>query len=195
MNKPQPIKLGVSGDPGSFSELAGLQYTKQENLQTRLVYLTDMQGVLAALSQGQIDLGIFPVVNFYGGLVTMAFEAMGQYAFTFLGEIRLEIQQCLLVKPAVSQQQIKQIVSHPQALAQCRDYLKTHFQDASLLAWQDTAKAAKALLDGELPATSAVIAPAHAAAMYGLAVLAERIQDVDPNITVFIIVEKRACQR
>ena len=75
------IKLGLSGAPGSFSEEAALLYAEREGLKSDLKYLIDMEGVLAALTRGEIDKGIFPVVNNQGGLVKQAFQAMGKYLF------------------------------------------------------------------------------------------------------------------
>lgn len=189
MNK-NILKLGVSGDPGSFSEEAGLLYAKKLNLQTILHYLLDMNGVLNALQNGMIDLGIFPVVNSKGGLVRMAFEAMGKYNFKLIEELPMHIQQCLLVKKGVVREQIINIISHSQALIQCKTYLQKHYNHATLTEWQDTAKAAKDLSQDLLPPFTAVIAPLQSAKLYGLETLDKNIQDVNPNITTFIIVER-----
>jgi prephenate dehydratase len=184
------LTLGVSGDAGSFSEEAGLLYAQKNNLQSSLIYLTDMEGVLAAIEAGKIDLGIFPVVNLRGGLVKMAFTAMGKHLFTLIDELWLDVHQCLLVQPKTQRHQIKKIVSHPQALAQCKSYLEKEFKNAELIAWQDTAKAAKDLAEGKLDQYSAVIAPANCARLYGLEILEKNIQDTQPNLTAFIIVKQ-----
>lgn len=186
----ESIKLGVSGDPGSFSEEAGRLYAKSRQLDATLDYLIDMEGVLHALNNGSIDRGIFPVVNLYGGLVRMAFDAMGRYPFRVLDELWLSVHQCLLVKPHTKKDQILKVISHPQALAQCKKYLAMNFNACELVEFQDTAKAAKALSTGEISVTSAVIAPEKAAENYGLEVLEKDIQDVNPNLTGFIIVER-----
>jgi prephenate dehydratase len=180
--------LGVSGDPGSFSEEAGLLYAQRVGIKPTLRYLTDMEGVLAALEQKKIDVGIFPVVNSRGGLVNMAFEAMGKYLFTMIDEVWLDVRQCLLAKPGIEVHHIKKIVSHPQAIAQCERYLSQKFKKASLIEWQDTAKAAKDLSTGKLGKMTAVIAPQRAARLYGLTVLIKDMQDNHPNLTTFIVV-------
>ena len=184
------IRLGVSGEPGSFSEEAGELYSRQAGIQSTLDFLVDMEGVLAAVAARRIDLGIFPVVNSRGGLVTMAFEAMGKYLFTWIDQLSLNINQCLLARPGVRLGDIKKIVSHPQGLAQCGLYLQKELPHAERISWQDTAKAARQLAAGEIDAGSAVIASKRAAQIYGLDVLAENIQDTQPNITTFIIVKR-----
>ncbi len=181
--------IGVSGDEGSFSEQAGLLYAKSIGIHPVLDYLIDMEGVLSAVENGMVDLGIFPVVNLRGGLVRMAYDAMGNYKFKVIDELWLHVHQCLLVKPGVNLQQIETIVSHSQAIAQCKDYLQKNLNHAELIEWQDTAKAARELSQGKLSATSAVIAPERAAILYGLEVMARNIQDDDPNLTAFIIVK------
>jgi prephenate dehydratase len=188
MNK--SLILGVSGDAGSFSEEAGLLYAKTNNISSTLDYLLDMEGVLAAVENGTVDIGIFPVVNLNGGLVRMAFDAMAQHKFKVIDELWLDVHQCLLVKPGITMHQIQNIVSHSQALAQCRHYLRNNFNNVQLIEWQDTARAANELSLDILPPFSAVIAPERAASLYGLEVAARNIQDSSPNLTAFLIVKR-----
>jgi prephenate dehydratase len=185
------MKLAVSGDPGSFSEEAGRIYAGREGIEPELVFATDMRGVLRAVNAGEVEQGIFPVVNSRGGLVYPAFEAMGEFSFQMIGELWMEVHQCLMVLPGTDKGSITEIASHSQALAQCDRYLKTHFPDVALTEWQDTAKAASDLRDGVLSPTTAVIAPARSAQIYGLEVIGKGIQDQRPNLTTFIIVTAR----
>lgn len=182
--------FGISGDVGSFSEEAALIYAKQKGIDPTLVHLLDMESVLSAIENGAIDLGIVPVVNLLGGLVKPAFQAMGRHLFTPVDELWHEINQCLLVKPGISCHQITHIVSHPQGLAQCRQFLQKQFTDVEQIEWIDTAKAAKDLAEGTLPSHSAVIAPARCAPLYDLEIKAANIQDSHPNRTAFILVKK-----
>lgn len=184
------LRLGVSGEAGSFSEEAGLLYAKNQQLNVVIDYLVDMEGVLAAIEKGTVEIGIFPVMNLNGGLVRMAFKAMGHYQFEVIDELWLTVHQCLLVKQSIAVEQIKKIISHSQAIAQCKNYLTQHFKNAELIEYQDTAKAAKDLAQGILPPLTAVIAPEKAAAMYNLKVIKKNIQDKNPNLTAFIIVKK-----
>lgn len=184
------VKLGVSGDAGSFSEEAGQLYAAKVGIDNPILdYLIDMEGVLAAIEKGNVDLGIFPVVNSRGGLVRMAFDAMGKHQFKVVDELWLNVHQCLLVKPGVAVNQIKKIVSHPQAIAQCKQYFQNNFHDVEFIEAQDTAKAAKELSLGLLDPNCAVIAAERAAHIYGLEVIAKDIQDDMLNLTAFIIVK------
>lgn len=185
MNK---VKVGVSGDAGSFSEEAALQYAQRENFEAEIIYAIDMEGVLQGLDEDKFELGIFPVVNSRGGLVQMAFEAMGKHLFRMVNELWLEVHQCLMVRPGVSKEQIKKIATHPQAISQCERYLSREFSGVKLVDWEDTAKAARDLKNGVLESDTAVIAPARSAQIYGLEIIAKGIQDNHPNLTTFIVV-------
>ena len=185
------LRIAVSGDKGSFSEEAGLLYAQRNGLKASLVYSVEIEKVLRSVAGGKTDLGIFPVVNSRGGLVQTAYEAMGGHLFAFLGELWLEVHQCLLALPRTPKSRIRRVASHPQALSQCERYLKKEFPDAELVEWEDTAKAAKDLSKGTLPPDTAVIAPARSAGLYGLQALAKGIQDHHPNLTTFIIVGPR----
>lgn len=185
-----PLKMAVSGDAGSFSEEAGLLYASKNNIDPVREYLIDMEGVLAAVDSGKVDIGIFPVVNKRGGLVRMAFDAMGKYSFKVIDELWLDVKQCLLVRKDMMHDDIKKIVSHSQALLQCKPWLQTRLKNAELIESQDTAKSARELADGKLQAGSAVIAPRRAAEIYGLKILDSSIQDDNPNLTAFIIVTR-----
>jgi len=183
------IRLGVSGDKGSFSEEAGLLYARRAGIKPNLKYCIDMESVLATLDKKQIQLGIFPVVNSRGGLVQTAFEAMGRHLFELVDEIWFDVRQCLMARKGVKAQDIKQITSHPQAFSQCERYLAKEFPKAKLVEWEDTAKAARDLALGRLPKFTAVIAPAGCARIYGLQLLKKSIQDNRPNLTTFIVVK------
>lgn len=182
--------LGVSGVAGSFSEEAAIRYTQQIKIHPSLVYLIDMEGVLAALESGTIDIGIFPVVNLCGGLVKAAFQAMGNYLFTPVDELWLEVKQCLLVLPGTTMNQITKIVSHPQAFAQCKNYLQDSLAQIEQVDWVNTAKAAKDLAEGRLSKTTAVIASERSAIIYDLEILASNVQDSSTNLTAFIIAKR-----
>ena len=187
----QLASLAVSGAPGSFSEEAGRLFSMRVGAEPHMVFAIDMEGVLAAIDAGEVTHGIFPVVNSTGGLVRSAFDAMGKYTFEVIDELWFEVYHCLITMPGIAKGDITQIVSHPQALAQCERYLKQTFPQAILTVWEDTAKAAADLASGAFDsAHTAVIAPSRSAILYDLEVIEKGIQDRHPNLTTFIIVTK-----
>jgi len=183
-------KLGFSGVAGSFSEEAAISYAQKSNINYSIIGLRDMEGVLSALNQRTIDLGIFPVVNLQGGLVKQSFHAMGRFNFEFIDDLWLEINHCLLVLPGMKKNEVTAIASHPQGLLQCQHYLNKHFPTAQWVESINTAQAAKDLVVGHLSSTTAVIASERAASIHQLDILSKSIQDVTPNLTAFIVVKR-----
>ncbi|MEN9946535.1 MAG: hypothetical protein RLZZ293_921 [Pseudomonadota bacterium] len=181
--------IGVSGDKGSFSEEAGLLYAaKAHNTNSEIIYLIDMNGVLAALERGEIDVGIFPFVNYNSGIVWPAFAAMGKYNFVPIDDLQLNIEQCLLANHGVQLEQINELYSYTPAFEQCKGFINSY--GFKLIDWGDTAKAARDLAEKLLPHNAGVVASAQAASAFGLSVLKYGIQDIQPNITRFIVVRK-----
>lgn len=183
------MKIGVSGDIGSFSEEAGLIYAaKSQGGQSEIIYLIDMDGVLSALTRGEIDVGIFPFVNYNSGIVWPAFTAMGKYNFMPIDDLQLNVEQCLMAKSNLNLHEISALYSYTPAFEQCKCFINHH--GYTLIDWGDTAKAARDLAAGILPDTAAVVASAQAAKSYGLTILKHGIQDLQTNITRFIVVKR-----
>lgn len=184
--------IGISGARGSFSEEAARAYAHKSGLKRfSLSYLISVENVLKALESGSVALGIFPIENSIGGVVTEAVQGMANHNFRIKKMFDINIRQNLLVKKGVARAKIKTIISHEQALKQCRAYLKQAWPKAKIEEYEDTAKAAEDLSDGKLPASSAVIASATAAKLYKLKILDESIQDLKENFTTFIVASAR----
>ena len=180
------IKIGLQGAAGSFSEMAAKEFAKMHQLdQFELVYLISSEGVLAAVDQQQVDYGVFAIENAQGGVVIESIHALAHHNCEIVSLFHIEISQNLLVKPGTRTTDIKAIHSHQQALRQCRDYLADHYWACPLVEEDDTAKAAERLSNGTLADSTAVIANANCAEMYGLEILAPDIQDLKHNLTLF----------
>jgi len=192
MKKSKIKKIGISGGKGSFSEQAALYYCHKYKISNfKIFYLISVERVLRNLNKNKIDLGIFPIENSNGGIVYEAVYAMAKYTFKIERIFEIDIRHNLLCLPSQKKKDIKKIASHPQALKQCRMYLKRKWPKAELIEWSDTAEAAKALAKGKLPKDTAVIAPFECANLYGLKILEENIQDLKFNFTTFLAVKKR----
>lgn len=180
------------GARGSFSEEAGRTYAKRwlNNKRFTIEYLISAENVLSSLEKGEIDVGIFPIENSNGGIVIEAVYAMAKHNFSIKKIFEIDIHHNLLVKNGATADSIKTIVSHDQALKQCRMYLKRIWPKVKIEAYIDTAKAAEDLANGKLPKTTAVIASRAAAQIYKLKILEESIQDLKFNYTSFIAAEK-----
>lgn len=182
------MKIGVMGAKGSFSEEAGRTYAKKHAKLKKfeILYLITAENVLSELEKGAIDIGIFPIENSNGGIVLEAVHAMAKHNFHIKKMFEIDVHHNLLVKNGATAGSIKKIVSHDQAIKQCRMYLKRMWPSVVLEEYMDTAKAAEDLAKGKLPKTTAVIASRNAAQTYKLKILDESIQDLKFNYTVFI---------
>lgn len=185
------MKIGVMGAKGSFSEQAGEEYIRLQNIEAgEIMPLISAEIVLGSVEDGSIDKGIFPIENSNGGVVIEAVHAMAKHRFNIERMFDIDVHHMLLVKPSITSAHITAITSHDQALKQCRMYLKRVWPDMDIEEYEDTAAAAKALHDGELPDTTAVIAPRRCADLYELEILEESIQDLKYNYTTFIVAVK-----
>lgn len=190
----QKNRIAVSGNRGSFSEEAARYYCGKNNITGyELDYLLNVSNALDALDKGEADKAVFPIENSNGGIVYEAVYAMSEHIFRIENIFEIDIKHFLLVKPGANAGQIEVIASHPQALKQCRMYLKRKWGETELKEYSDTASAAMDLSKGELPQSTAVIAPEICAELYGLEVLGEGVQDLKFNFTTFIMATRKDC--
>ncbi len=186
------LRIGVSGNKGSFSEEAAEYYCQKNKIvDYELDYLIGVDNALKDLVEGKVEKVIFPIENSNGGAVIEALYAMSNYVFKIEDIFEIDIKHNLLVKPGIKTNQIKKIISHPQALKQCRMYLGRKWKDIELVEYSDTASAAKDISKGLLDETHAAIAPIICAKMYGLDILENSIQDLKFNYTSFIYAKKK----
>jgi len=182
------LKIGVAGNQGSFSEEAGKYYCQKNEIENyELEYLLNVENVLKVLHSNKVDKAIFPIENSNGGIVYEAVYAMSRNNFEIENIFEIDIKMNLLVKKGIKKNDIKTIVSHPQALKQCRMYLKRKWGEAELEEYSDTASAAKDLSRGVLAENCGVISPRVCAKLYGLNLLEESIQDLKFNFTTFVV--------
>jgi len=181
------LTIGVSGNRGSFSEEAAQNYCLKNKIEDyKLSYLIGVENALKALTEGKVEKAIFPIENSNGGAVIEALYAMSNYVFNIEEIFEIDVRHNLLVLPGTNSSNIKKIVSHPQALKQCRMYLQRKWEGAELVEYSDTASAAEDLSTGKLEKDCAVIAPKICASIYSLDILEEGIQDLKFNYTSFI---------
>ncbi len=178
------MKIGVLGPEGTYSEKAALCWSKGTP-DTKIAYFPDFEEVLLAVEEGRLDAGVVPVENSLEGAVPLVMDLLRRLQIVITGEVNLPIRHCLVGR---GNGQIKVVLSHPQALAQCRQYLREHYPQAEVRTTGSTSHAAK--LAQEFPEMAA-IAEAGTAEKYGLSVLARDIQDVENNVTRFVVAGRK----
>ena len=174
-------KVGYLGPPGTFGEQAALRHAPE----AELVAIAGNAAIVAAVRNGLVEEGLAPVENSLEGAVNETLDALIQTEGVFIrGELNLPVEQCLIAAPGVRLEGIDLVLSHPQALAQCRAYLERHLPKARLEAALSTAAAVEAAVAAP---PAAAIGTRRAAELNGGVILAERIQDVPHNSTRFVV--------
>ena len=180
-------KTGYQGIPGSFSEEAAISLYGE--ILPKNHYPT-FEALFEALANGEIDEGVLPMENSSTGAIAQVYDLLLQYGFFITGEKTLRIRQNLLALPGSRREEIKEVYSHPQGFAQSSHFLRAYPQWHQI-PYYNTATAAKYIRDlGSRE--KAAIAGSRAAALYGLAMIAENIQNDQDNYTRFIVVKKNA---
>ena len=177
--------VAFQGVRGAFSEKAALGLLGPEIV---LLPCPTLAKVFAAVEEKRADTGLVPIENSLGGSIVDTYDLLLARDLSIVAETALPVVQCLMTLKGVKLSQVKRVFSHPQALAQCERFLRARAWDAHAV--YDTAGAAKLIADERL-ADGAAIASAHAAAIYGLKLHKEGIQDSRLNVTRFVQVEKR----
>ncbi|MCF7823317.1 MAG: prephenate dehydratase [Candidatus Marinimicrobia bacterium] len=188
-----PNIIGYQGIPGSFSEEAAQTYIDAEGLEDIIAKpCLSSRGVMESLAKYEIDRGIIAMENARGGVVHESIHALAKARCSVRSMFHIQVNQCLITHPGLDIDQISEVRSHPQALKQCSRFLTENFPNVPAIEAEDTAEAARKLHAGEYSRTTAVIAPARAAELYGLDVAEFGIQDLQDNKTLFLVVERTA---
>ncbi len=187
--------IGIQGGPGSYNEEASRTACAKHNLDCEVVYLYTTEGVLKSLNEGLIDRGVFAIQNSIGGIVHESIKAMGQYEYEVVDLFDIPVNHCLYILKGTNIENLTSIMSHPQAVAQCKETIKTQYPNVRTESGEgdmiDTATAAKALADGALPDTTGVLASKACADLYPNLEIADRgMQDRPDNVTSFLLVKK-----
>jgi ABC-type multidrug transport system ATPase subunit/prephenate dehydratase len=176
-------RYGYLGVPGAYGEEALLTYLGGA---VEPVGLPSLPEVLRAIETGEIDGGVFPVENASTGPIH---DVVNLLETTELdGEkFWLPVQHCLLALPGQTVGDLRQVLSHPQALAECAEYART--LGVELLSMSDAAASARYIAEERLSGVAAV-ASARAAALYHLEVLARGIQRDPRNLTRYVVLRR-----
>ena len=188
---PPPEGEGISrtlaflGPSGTYTEEAALLYDPTAELRP----YPNISAVGQAVAAGETGQGVAPIENSIEGSVNFTLDLLISENSLFISyEIVLPIEHYLMGRPGTRLDEVQVVYSHPQALAQCRDYLERNFTNAVRSASLSTAQAVGDAMSSEAPA--AAIAPRRSAALYNAEILASGIQDVAANATRFVVLSK-----
>ncbi len=176
---PERALVACQGREGAYSQKACERMFKSPSI----MYFEGFKGVFDAVKSGMCRYGILPVENSIYGSVTEVYDLMRDYDFWAVKACRIKINHVLAAN--CKMEEVTQIVSHSQAIGQCREFIKSI--SANVKSCENTAVAA------EMAAKEkgvAAICSKECAAIYGLSVLSENISDSDNNYTRFICISR-----
>ena len=178
-----PLKASYLGPRGSFSEEAALKAFLSRGVE--LNPMPSIREVFRAAEVGDVDYGVVPVENSIEGGVKETLDLLVETPLRVCGEVQVRISLNLIARPGTRLEEVKLVLSHPHALAQCRGFLSRVLRNARLESCSSTAEAVRKAMEIE---GAAAIASKNAAVLYGGEVLASDIQDVRDDVTRFFIV-------
>ena len=177
--------VGFQGEHGAWGDLA----VRSLGPNQVPVPSKEFIDLFTAVANKDIDYGVVPIENSIEGGINEVNDLLVETDVQIISEVKVAVHQHLLVLPGTDYRELKVVYSHPQALAQCRAFLRRNKLEAR--PFYDTAGAAKWLAQ-ERPQAAAVIASSLAADLYGLEVVKENIEDNAHNVTRFVQIADKA---
>jgi chorismate mutase/prephenate dehydratase len=180
----EPLKIGFLGPEGTFSQQAVLKHFGHS---VRALPLPAISEVFEEVQAGHADFGVVPIENSTEGTVNHTLDMFLNSPLKICGEIELRIRQHLMGRMQ-GLQKIVRVCSHPQSLAQCRQWLDEHLPNIERVSVSSNAEAARRARDED---GTAAIAGEAAAEVYGLGVIVPEIEDTADNTTRFLVIGRK----
>lgn len=177
-------RVAVLGPEGTFTEAAARRMFKDPTL----IYMDDVEDVFKYVDRDS-SIGVVAIENSLEGSVVKNLELLMKYDVKICGEVTLDINLCIAVKKGVKKEDIRTILSHPHALAQCGRYFSENYPEVVQINCTSTSSAMETTLKEE---DKAAVGSKQTAQSYDLYILDENIQD-DASQTRFIALSKKEC--
>jgi prephenate dehydratase len=177
------MKVSIQGARHSFHDQAARQWFKEDGLE--IIEADTFRQVFESVRTQASGAAVVAIENTLYGSINQVYDLIEEYQYPIVGEIHLPIHHQLIGTNGTA---ISQIYSHPVALAQCEQYLNTHYPDAKRIEYYDTAAAVsyiKQLADPH----AAAIASADAATYHNMDILEQDIEDNPHNFTRFLVID------
>jgi chorismate mutase/prephenate dehydratase len=183
--KIQMVAVAFQGEIGAYGEEAAFHFF---GASTQSQPYESLEEVFKVVETGKMPFGVVPIENSLEGSIPRVYDLLLDSPLMVCGEIELRISHCLIASAEAGLDTIRRVYSHPQALAQCRSFLK-HL-NCELIPAYNTAASVKMIKEQGLP-DSAAIASERAAEIYGMKIIAKEVEDNPNNFTRFFIMSKK----
>ncbi len=181
---PARALVACQGVEGAYSQIASEKLFELPQIS----YYSSFEKVFTAIEEGQCRYGVLPIENSTAGSVKKVYELMLNHEFHIVKSVRLKIDHNLIAKRGVKIENIKEIISHEQALNQSAGFLRS-LPDVKVTIVANTAMAAKMVAESDRDDLAA-LSSRFCAELYGLDTLAVSVQDMANNYTRFICISK-----
>jgi chorismate mutase/prephenate dehydratase len=179
------IKVAFQGERGAFSEDAAAKLFGRD---IDFLPCVRLKQVFEHVSRDKVEFGVVPLENSQAGSINDTYDLLLAHPLNIFAEVILKVSHYLMALPGEKLADIATIYSHPQALAQCEEFLNK--LTAEIVPSYDTAGSAKMIKEKKLK-NSAAIASKRAADIYGLEILAPEIETNVNNYTKFVAISKQ----
>jgi len=179
--------VAFQGELGAYSELASREFFGYD---IDVSPTQTFREVFEKVQSGNAEAGMIPIENSLAGSVHENYDLFLDHDLVIVGEIKLRIVHHLIVNSGVAIEDVRSVMSHPQALAQCKDFIDT-LPSAHAVPVYDTAGAVRDLMSSGAK-DAAAIGSAQAAANYAMPILESGIESNHQNFTRFLVVKPRS---
>ena len=179
------MRVAFQGEPGAYSEQAVFNYYGE----VETLPCESFDVMFDSVVSGTSDFALAPIENSLAGSIHQNYDLLLQHDLHIVGEYLLRVHHCLIVLPGVKKEDVRKVISHPQALGQCAGYLRSHGIRPEHA--YDTAGSVKMLKESGAMDTAA-IASRRAAEIHGMQILEEGIEDNAENYTRFLAVGRES---
>lgn len=182
------IRVSYQGTDGAYSHLAAIRHFRERYSNVDAIGYDTFQQAAQAVLDEKVDYALLPIENTTAGSINDTYDILGNEKLHIVGEEILKVVHCLMAVEPIELSKVRRILSHPQAIAQCTEFL-SKLPRSKVESYLDTAMSAKKVLeDGDL--SQAAIAGTHAADLYGLHVIEHDIANQKENYTRFVVVRR-----
>jgi chorismate mutase/prephenate dehydratase len=186
------IRVSYQGTDGAYSHQAAIKHFSERYSRVDAIGYDTFQQAAQAVLDEKVHYALLPIENTTAGSINDTYDILGNEKLHIVGEEILKVVHCLMAVQDVDISKIRRIMSHPQAIAQCSQFL-SKLPRCKVESYLDTAMSAKKVLeDGDL--SQAAIAGAHAADLYGLHIIEHDIANQQENYTRFVVATREPVQ-
>lgn len=181
---PDYAAVACQGVEGAYSQIACQKLFAVPNI----MFFKNFDAVFTAIEKGFCQYGVLPIENSTAGSVNQVYDLMMRHNFSIVRSVRIKIDHSLVAAPGVKLEDVKEIVSHEQAINQCSEFLKS-LKGVTVTEMENTAESAKYVSESGRRDVAALCSP-ECAQLYSLDTLKSSVQNDGGNFTRFICISK-----